>query len=62
MLWFEIMFITFKVDDMNHMVQVYIIISYITVVYNLQVRVQPKSTKRIKASNGFSVYHDIVGF
>ena len=62
MLWFEIMFITFKVDDMNHMVQVYIIRSYITVVYNLQVRVQPKSTKRIKASNGFSVYHDIVGF
>lgn len=62
MLWFEIMFITFKVDDMNHMEQVYIIISYITVVYNLQVRVQPKSTKRIKASNGFSVYHDIVGF
>lgn len=62
MLWFEIMFITFKVDDMNHKVQVYIIISYITVVYNLQVRVQPKSTKRIKASNGFSVYHDIVGF
>ena len=56
------MFITFKVDDMNHMVQVYIIISYITVVYNFQVRVQPKSTKGIKASNGFSVYHDIVGF
>ena len=51
MLWLEIMFITFKVDDMKYMVQTYIIISYINVVYNFQVRVQPKSTKRIKASN-----------
>ena len=51
MLWLEIMFITFQVDDMKYMVQTYIIISYINVVYNFQVRVQPKSTKRIKASN-----------
>lgn len=62
MLWLEIMFITFQVDDMKYMVQTYIIISYINVVYNFQVRVQPKSTKRIKASNGFSVCHEIVGF
>lgn len=48
MLWFEIMFITFKVDDMKYIVQTYMI-----VFYNFQVRVQPKSTKRIKASNGF---------
>lgn len=61
MLWLEIMFITFKVDDMKYMVQTYIIISYINVVYNFQVRVQPKSTKRIKASNGFSVCNEIVG-
>lgn len=29
MLWFEIMFITFKVDDMKYMVQTYMIIFYI---------------------------------
>lgn len=62
MLWFEIIFVTIKADDTKDMVQTYIIISCITAVYNFQVRVQPKSTKRIKASNGFSTYNEVVDF
>lgn len=62
MLWFEIIFVTIKADDTKDMVQTYIIISCITAAYNFQVRVRPKSTKRIKASNGFSTYNEVVDF